>query len=110
MKLALSPSLCYLSRSIKDPQELWTRLDRTFGMINEDHNSTLESTSRTISIIYPKISSSTLSDEVVQDEEQAEASTQSIRIEDSLLAVTTCPYAPEVYEMSDISYPHMDKI
>ena len=40
IKLALSPSLHYLSRSIKDPQELWTRLDKTFGMIDEDHNST----------------------------------------------------------------------
>ena len=50
MKLALSPSLRYLSRSIKDPQELWTRLERTFGMIDEDHNSTLESTSSTICI------------------------------------------------------------
>ena len=37
MKLALSPSLRYLSRSIKDPQELWTRLDRNFGMIDEDN-------------------------------------------------------------------------
>ena len=29
----LSPSLCYLIRSIEDPKELWTRLDRTFGML-----------------------------------------------------------------------------
>ena len=78
MKLALSPSLRYLSRSIKDPQELWTILDRTFGMIDEDHNSTLESKSSTISILDPKISASTISDEVVQDEEEAETSTQSI--------------------------------
>ena len=42
MKLALSPSLPYLSRSTKDPEELWTRLDRTFGMIDEHHNNTLE--------------------------------------------------------------------
>ena len=108
MKLALSPSLRYLSRSIKDPQELWTRLDRTFGMIDEDHNSTLESTSNTISILDPKISASTLSDEVVQDEEEAKASTQSIRIEDSVHAVTPSD-ALEVYEISDISYPHMDE-
>ena len=38
----LSPSLRYLNRSIEDPKELWTRLDKTFGMIYEDHNSTLE--------------------------------------------------------------------
>ena len=80
MKLALSPSLCYLSRSIKDPQELWARLDRTFG--------STWSTSSTISILDPKSSASTLFDEVVQDEEEVEASTQSLRIEDSLHAVT----------------------
>ena len=28
MKLALSPSLRYRSRSIKDPQELWKKLDK----------------------------------------------------------------------------------
>ena len=78
MKLALSPSLPYLSRSTKDPEELWTRLDRTFEMIYEDHNSTLEIKSSTISILDPKISASTLSDEFVQDEEEAETSTQSI--------------------------------
>ena len=66
MELALSPSMRYHSRSIKDPQELWARLDRTFGS--------------TWSILDPKISASTLSDEVVQDEEEVEASTQSIRI------------------------------
>ena len=65
MELALSPSMRYHSRSIKDPQELWTRLDRTFGMIDEDHNSTLESISNTISILYSKVSASTLSDKVV---------------------------------------------
>ena len=107
MKLALSPSLRYLRRSIKDPQELWTRLDRTFGMIDEDHNRTLERISSTISIPDLKISTSTLSDQFVQDEEEAEASTQSIRIEDSLLAVNPSPDAPEVYEISDISSPHM---
>ena len=93
--IGLSPSLRYLIRSIEDPKELWTRLDRTFGMIYEDHNSTLESTSSTISILYPKISDSTLSDEFVQDEEEAESSTQSIRMEESLLAVTP-PTALEV--------------
>ena len=75
MNLALSPSLCYPSRSIKDPQELWTRLDGTFGMIDKDHNITLERKSNTISILDPKISASTLSDEFVQDEEEVEAPT-----------------------------------
>ena len=58
-------------------KELWTRLDRTFGIDSK------WSTSSTIRILDPKISASTLSDEVVQDKEEAEASTQSIRIEDS---------------------------
>ena len=69
MELALSPSMRYLSRSIKDPKEIWKRLDITFGF------------GSTTSILDPKILASTLSDEVVQDEEEAEASTQSIRIE-----------------------------
>ena len=59
-----------------------TILDRTFGVIDDDHNSILERISSTISTLDPKFSASTLSDEVVQDEEEAEASTQSIRIED----------------------------
>ena len=66
--LGLSRSLRYFIRSIEDSKELWTRLDRTFGVIDEDHNRTLESASRTISILDPKILASTLSDEVVQDE------------------------------------------
>ena len=32
----LSRSLRYLIRSFEDPKELWTRLDRTFGKIDED--------------------------------------------------------------------------
>ena len=43
-----------------------------------------------------------------EDEEEAELSTQSIRIEESLLEVTPSPDAPEVYEISDISSPQMD--
>ena len=41
MALALSLSLCYLKRFIEFPKDLWTKLDRTFGMIEEDQNSTL---------------------------------------------------------------------
>ena len=44
MSLALSRSLCYLKRSIEFLKDLWTKLDRTFGMIDEDHNRNLEST------------------------------------------------------------------
>ena len=98
MELALSPSMRYLSRSIKDPLEIWKRLDITFGF------------GSTTSILDPKISASTLSDEVVQDEEEAEASTQSIQIEDNLHVVTPSPDAPEFQEISDISSPHISEI
>ena len=50
---------------------------------------------------------STLFDEVVQDEDEAESSTHSIRIEESLHAVTPSPDAPEVHEISDISSYHI---
>ena len=73
--LGLSPSLRYLSRSIEDLKELCTRLDRTFGMIDEDHNRNLERISSTISILDTKFSVSTLSVEVVQNEEEAKSST-----------------------------------
>ena len=63
---------------------------------------------RTTRVLYSKFLASTLSDEVVQDEEEAGSSSQSIRIEESLLGVTPSPTAPEVYEISDISSPHMD--
>ena len=43
-------------------------------MIDEDHSRTLESTSSIIRIIDPKFSASTLSDEFVQDEEEAKSS------------------------------------
>ena len=75
--LALSPSLRYLIASAEYPKDLQEKLDRTFGKHNEDHNITLESTPRTTRVLYPKVSASTLSDEVVQDEEEAESSTQS---------------------------------
>ena len=71
-------SIEYLKELIEDPKELWTRLDRTFGVIDEDHNSILERISSTISTLDPKFSASTLSDVVVEDEEEGETSTQSI--------------------------------
>ena len=79
-------------------------------MIKEDHNSTLERIYIAISILNPKISASTLSDEFFQDEEEAESYTQSIWIEDNLLVVSASPDALEVHEISDISYPHIDEI
>ena len=105
--LALSPRLRYLTKSIEYPKDLCTKLDRTFGNHSEDHNSILESTPNTTIFLDPKVSASTLSNEVLQDEEEAKSSTQSIRIEESLLAVTPYLDAPEVYEIYDISYPHM---
>ena len=44
MYMAISPSMLYLKRSIRNPKDLWKILDIFFGMIDEDHNSTLEST------------------------------------------------------------------
>ena len=45
---------------------------------------------------------------IVEDEEEAKFFLQSIWIEESLLGVTPSPAAPEVYEIYDISSPHMD--
>ena len=104
-----SPILRYLVKSVEYPKDLWTKLDRTFGKKNEDHNRNLEITPSTTIVIYSKFLTSTLWDEGFQDEEEAEYSSQSIQIEESLLAVTPSPTAPEVYEIYDISYPHMDE-
>ena len=105
--LAFSPSLHYIIDFAEYPKDLWIELDRTFGRHNEYHYINFESTPRTKIFIYSKVSASTLSDEAVQDEEEAESFTQSIRIEESLLGVTPSPAAPEVYEISDISYSHI---
>ena len=53
--LALSPNLYYLIVSSEYPKDLWTKLDRTFGKHNEDHNSTLEITSNTTRVLYSKL-------------------------------------------------------
>ena len=82
-------------------------MDRTFGKHNEDHNINLESTPNTTRVLSSKVSASILSNEVVQDEEEAESSTQSIRIEESLLGVTPYPASRKVYEISDISSSHI---
>ena len=66
--LALSPILHYLIGSVEYPKDLWTKLDRTFGKHNEDHNRNLEITPNTTRVLYSKLSASTLSDEVVLDE------------------------------------------
>ena len=76
--LSLSNNLYYLIDSAEYPKEVWTILDRTFGKHNEDHNRNLEITSSTTRVIYSKLLASNLSDEVVQDEEKAESSSQSI--------------------------------
>ena len=84
-------------------------MDRTFGKHNEDHNRNLQIKPITPIFIYSKYSSPILYDEVFQDEEEAESSTQSIRIEESLLGVTTSPAAPKVHEISDISSSHISE-
>ena len=107
--LALSPSLYYLILgSTEYPKEVWTILDRTFGKHNKDHNSTLEITSSPTRVLHSKFPTSTLSDEVVQDEDEAKYSTHSIRIEESFIVVTPL-VAPEIYEISDISSSYMDE-
>ena len=108
--LALSPSLRYLIGSAEYPKDLQTKLDRTFGKNNEDHYNTLDSTPNTTRVLDSKFLTSTLSDDFFQDEEEAQSSTQSIRIEESLLAVTPSPDAPKVYDISHISSPHMAEI
>ena len=50
---------------------------------------------------------STTAKQTVQDEEEAESSTQTIRIEESLFGVTPSLAALEFYEIYDISSPHM---
>ena len=50
---------------------------------------------------------SSISKKFIQDEEEAQSSTQSIQIEESLLGVTPSPAALEVYEISDISSSHI---
>ena len=81
-------------------------MDRTFSKNNEDYSSNLESAPSTTRIISSKLSTSILSDEFVQDDEEVESSTQSIRIEESLLGVTP-PTAPKFYEIFDILYSHI---
>ena len=50
---------------------------------------------------------STATKQTVQDEEEAESSTQWVRIEESLLGVTPSRDVPELYEIFDISSSHM---
>ena len=52
---ALSPSLRYFIASAEYPKDLWTKLDRTFGMHNEDHNSNLEIKPNTTRVLYSKL-------------------------------------------------------
>ena len=85
--LSLSPSLRYFVKTVEYPKDLWTKLDRTFGKHNEDHNRTLEITSSTTRVLYSKFSDSTISDEV-----------------------TPSPDALEVHEISNISSPHISEI
>ena len=40
--MSLYSSLRYLTKSVEYPKDLQTKLDKTFGKRNEDHNSILE--------------------------------------------------------------------
>ena len=51
-----------------------------------------------------------MSDDEEHNEEEVEFSTRSIQIEESLLEVTHYHAALEVYEISNISSPHMDDL
>ena len=77
-------------------------MDRTFGKKNEDRSINLERTPKTTRFLASK----TLTF-ILYDEEEAESSTQSIRIEVSLLGVTPSPIALEFYEICDISSSHV---
>ena len=85
------------------------KIGQNLGKHNEDHNSTLEITANTKRVLHSKVSSSTLFDEVVQDEDEAKYSTHSTRIEESLHAVNHSPDVLEVHEIFDISYPHISE-
>ena len=87
--------LIYLIEFAEYPKDLCIELDRIFWKHNEYCYRNMGSTFRNTRFIYSKVSASTLSDKVVQDEEEAESSTQSIRIEESLLGVTPSPAAPK---------------
>ena len=100
-----SASFRYLIESTEYPKDLWIELDRLFEKHNEDCYRNMVSTFIKIRVIYSKFSASTLSDEVVQDEEEVEYSSESIRIEESLLGVTPSPTDPEVYEISSSHMP-----
>ena len=50
---------------------------------------------------------SSAANQVVKVEEEAESSTQTIQIEESLIGVTPSLVALEVYEISDISSSHI---
>ena len=108
--MALDDSLYFVIDFPGYPKELWTQLDKNFGKHNEDHNSNLEITASTTRVLHSKFSATTLSNEVVQDEDEVESSTHSIRIEESLHEVTPSPDAPEVHEISDISSSHISEI
>ena len=103
--MVMSHDMCYLMESVEYPFELWRNIDRAFGVQKEVDNTWRKS--KTSSSVLPlNVLASILSNEVIQDEEEAKSSTQSIQNVESLLVVTPSPVAPEVYEIYDISYSH----
>ena len=98
--LGLSPSLRYLSRSIEAPKELWTRLDRTYGKIDEDHNSTLESTSSTIIVPDPKLLASTLYAEFVQNKKEVKFSSNDFPLNSVQNLLVIASESEEEFDLS----------
>ena len=75
------------------------------------HNSKIPAVERGLDKIHhDEFIPSPTENQIVEDEEEVEFSLQSIRIEENLLGVTPSPTAPKFYEISDISYSHMDDI
>ena len=65
--MVMSLDMRYLMESVEYPFELWRNIDRSFGVQKEEDASWIKS--NTSSCVLPsKLSTSVLSDELVQDE------------------------------------------
>ena len=73
-----------------------------------DDSKILEVQRSSYRILHDEFMPSPTEKKMVKDEEEAQFSLQSIRIEERLLGVTPSPAAPKVYEIYNISYLHMD--
>ena len=120
MKASLTQSKAYLidfgaSNHMVASNESFTTLTRSRGLsIHMGDDSQILAVERgSIKILHHEFKNvlyvpSPVANQIVQDEEEPECSTQSIRIEESLLGVTHSTPALKVYEISHISYSHMN--